>query len=140
MRHCNGMADFSDLEFMQRGRRLLVGAVMLVLGGVVGYALPHSNASPSSLTGSVRSVGNSIKDAGVAFEFKPTKDPQKGFVLQSGTPWQDNPSGPWHSKGLPSCIVPGTTTPTKATLGIITASSVGSAPSRPIVVWVACYG
>jgi len=125
---------------MQRGRRLFVGAVMLVLGGIVGYALPQSSASPSSQTGSVQSVGNSSGDAGVVFEFKPAKDSPKRFLLQSGTPWQDNPSGQWHSKGLPSCIVPGTTTPTKATLGIITASSVGSAPERPIVVWVKCYG
>ena len=134
------MAGFGDLGFMQRGRRLFVGAVMLVIGGVVGYTLPQSNASPTTQTGSVLSVGNSNKDAGVAFEFKPTKGSQQSFLLQGGTPWQNQPSGQWHWKGLPSCIVPGTTGSTKATLGIITARSVGSAPGRPIVVWVECYG
>jgi len=134
------MAGFADLEFMQRGRRLFVGAVMLVLGGVVGYTLPQSNATPTQQAGSVLSVGNSIKEVGVAFEFKPAKGPQERFLLQGGTPWQERPSGQWHSKGLPSCIVPGTTGTTKATLGIITARSVGSAPGRPIVVWVECYG
>jgi hypothetical protein len=134
------MAGFGDLEFMQRGRRLFVGAVMLVVGGVVGYTLPKSNASPSAQTGSVQSVGNISKDAVVAFEFKPSNGPQESFRLQGGTPWQDKPSGRWRSKSLPSCIVPGTTTPAKATLGIITAQGVGSAPGRPIVVWVECYG
>jgi hypothetical protein len=134
------MAGFGDLEFMQRGRRLFVGAVMLVLGGVVGYTLPQSNASPTAQAGSVLSVGNSTQDASVAFEFKPAKGPQERLLLQSRTPWQDRPSGQWHPKGLPSCIVPGTTGPTKATLGIIKARSVGTAPGRPIVVWVECYG
>jgi hypothetical protein len=134
------MAGFGDLDVMQRGRRLVVGAVMLVLGGVVGYTLPQSSASPTAQAGSVLSVGNSAKDASVAFEFKPKKGPQEAFVLQGGTPWQDRPSGQWHSKGLPNCIVPGTAGPTKATLGIIRARSVGSAPGRAIVVWVECYG
>src|SRR5262245_21700598 len=134
------MAGFSDLGFMQRGRRLFVGAVMLVIGGVVGYTLPQSNASPTTRTGSVLSVGNSNTNAGLAFDFKPAKGSQQSFLLRGGTPWQDSPSGQWHRKGLPSCIVPGTTGSTKATLGIITARSVGSAPGGAIVVWVECYG
>jgi hypothetical protein len=134
------MAGFGDLEFMQRGRRMLVGAVMLVLGGVVGYTLPQSNASPTSQTGSVISVGNATKDAGILFDFKPAKGPKESFRLQDATPWQARPSGPWHHRGQPACIVPGSTTPTKATLGIVTARSVGSAPGRPIIVWVECNG
>jgi len=134
------MAGFGDLEFMQRGRRLMVGAVMLLVGGVVGYALPQSNASPASDSGSVIAVGNMTKDAGIPFDFRSAKGQRESLVLQDATPWQATPSGPWHSKGLPNCIVPGTTTPAKATLGIITARSVGSAPGRPIVVWVECYG
>ena len=134
------MAGFGDLEFMQRGRRVVVGAVMLVLGGVVGYALPQSNASPASDSGKVTSVGNTTKDAGTPFDFQPTKGPRESLLLQDGTPWQDTPAGLWHKKGLPTCIVPGPTTPMKATLGIVTARSVGSAPGRSIVVWVECYG
>lgn len=117
-----------------------MGAVMLLLGGVVGYALPQSNASPTSESGSVTSVGNTSISAGTSFHFKPAKSPAEPLLLQNATPWQGKPSGPWHLKGLPTCIVPGTTTPTKATLGIVTARSIGSAPGRQIVVWVECYG
>jgi hypothetical protein len=133
------MADFGDLEFMQRGRRLVVGAVMLVLGGIVGYTLPKSNASPTSQAGSVISVGNTTKDAGIKFDFKPAKGPKESLRLQDATPWQAKPSGRWHFKGQPACIVAGSTTPTNATLGIVTAQSAGSAPGREIVVWVECY-
>lgn len=134
------MAGFADLDVMQRARRLSVGVVMLVVGGVVGYALPQSNASPSSETGTVTSVGNSTKDAGIRFTFKPNKGPAQNLRLQDATPWQGTPSGKWHSKGQPSCIVPGSPTTTTATLGVVTARAVGSAPGRPIVVWVECYG
>jgi hypothetical protein len=133
------MAGFGDLAFMQRGRRLVVGAVMLGVGGVVGYALPQSNASPDSETGSVVSVGNVIKDAGVRFDFRPAKGTRQSFRLQEATPWQDKPSGHWHATGLPSCLVPGSTKPVKVTLGVVTARPVGSAPGRPVVVWVECY-
>lgn len=138
LRHCNGMAGFSDLNFMQRGRRVVVGAVMLLLGGVVGYALPQNSASPASEAGSVLSVSNTTKDSGTLFDFKPAKGPKKTFRLQAATPWQRTPSGPWH-KGQPACVVPGSTTPKAATLGVVTARPVGSAPGSSIVVWVECY-
>ena len=132
------MAGFGDLDVMQRGRRLAVGAVMLVLGGVVGYALPKSDASPSSQTGEVVSVGNTTQNAGLRFTFNPDKGSTEKFLLQDATPWQDARSGHWRSKGLPPCLVPGSTVPAKATLGVVTASAVGSAPGRRIVVWVEC--
>ena len=82
------MAGFADLDVMQRARRLTVGAVMLVIGGVVGYALPQSNASPSSETGSVTSVGNVTTDAGLRFSFTPAKGKPQILRLQDATPWQ----------------------------------------------------
>src|SRR5262249_51080161 len=136
VRHCNGMADFGDLDFMQRGRRFVVGLVMLGIGGVIGYALPQSNASPKSETGTVVTVDNATTNAGVLFEFKPSKGKKESFRLQDATPWQGTKSGKWHEKGQPSCLTPGSTTPVKATLGVVTARSVGSAPERSIVVWV----
>lgn len=134
------MAGFTDLDVMQRARRLSVGVVMLLVGGVVGYALPQSNASPSSETGTVTSVGNSTKDAGLQLAFKPNKGPTQDLRLQDATPWQGTPSGKWHPNGRPSCIKPGSTTPATATLGVVTARAVGSAPGGRIVVWVECYG
>ncbi len=134
------MAGFADLDVMQRARRLTVGAVMLVIGGVVGYALPQSNASPSSETGSVTSVGNVTTDAGLRFSFTPAKGKPQILRLQNATPWQPTASGRWLATGQPSCLKAGSTKPVKVTLGIVTARAVGSAPGRPIVVWVECYG
>src|SRR5258708_14816460 len=121
------MAGFGDRELMQRGRRVLVGAVMLVLGGVVGYALPQSNASPASDSGKATSVGNTTQGAGTPFEFQPAKGHGESLLLQDGTPRQDRPYGPWHRQGLPTCIVPGTKTPMKGTLGVPTPRRVWSA-------------
>jgi len=134
------MAGFGDLDVMQRARRLSVGAVMLVLGGVVGYALPQSNASPSSEVGSITSVGNTTTDAGLRFSFTPDKGKPEPLRLQDATPWQKTSTGRWIPTGQPACLVAGSTTPVRVTLGIVTARAVGSAPGRPIVVWVECYG
>lgn len=133
------MADFSDLGFMQRGRLLFVGFVMLFLGGVVGYVLPHTNASPSSQRGSVVSVGNAAPNAGLRFEFKPVKGAREKFILQPATPWRKSRTSDWTNKGEPSCLVPGSVTPTPATIGVVDISSTGSAPGRSVVVWVECY-
>jgi len=134
------MAGFGDLDVMQRARRLTVGLVMLVLGGVVGYALPKSSASPSGEIGSVTSVGNTTTDAGVRFSFTDSKGKVQNLKFQYATAWQKTASGQWYHKGLPTCLVPGTTKSVKVTLGIITASPDGTAPGGPIVAWVECYG
>ena len=54
------------------------------------------------------------------------------------TPWQDK-SGHWHSKGTPTCLVSGLTTPTKVTVGLVDVASANSAPGRTVVVWMKCY-
>jgi hypothetical protein len=134
------MAGFGDLDFMQRGRRLVVGVAMLVLGGVVGYALPKSDASPNSESGQVVSVGDATKAAGMWFTFKPAGSGQnQRFRLQVPTPWKAKPSDPWRFTGLPPCMVPGSTMPTTATLGLITASVVGSGRDHQMVVSVECF-
>lgn len=134
------MAGFADLDVMQRARRLTVGVVMLVLGGVVGYALPQSSASPSSEIGLVTSVGNATTDAGLRFSFTATKGKPQNLRFQDATPWQATASGRWYYTGRPACLRPGTTGRVKVTLGIVTAQAVGSAPGGPLVVWVECYG
>lgn len=133
------MAGFADLEFMQRGRRLVVGAVMLVLGGVVGFALPHSNASPNAQKGSVVAVGNMKQDAAVDFWFKPFKGAKEKFQLQPATPWRKSRADHWVQTGMPSCLVAGSTNRKPVTLGIVNTSTVGAAGGRSIVVWVECY-
>ncbi|MGI9006545.1 MAG: hypothetical protein ACR2FU_10170 [Streptosporangiaceae bacterium] len=133
------MADFSDLEFMQRGRRLVVGVVMLLVGGVVGFALPHSNASPSSQKGSILSVGNATTNAGMTFEFRPVKGKTETFRWQPATPWQKTPASHWKFKGKPWCLVAGNTAAMPATVGVVNVAGTGSAPGRSVVVWVECY-
>src|SRR5579859_39857 len=134
------MAGISDLDFFQRSRRLFIGVVMLVLGGVVGYALPQNNASPNSESGQILSVGDATANAGVSFTFLPTaKGTDQTFQLQFATAWKGARSDKWHYTGLPTCVVPGSTMPEAATLGMVKVRGSGSAPDRHIIVWVECW-
>ena len=133
------MADFGDLEFMQRGRRFVVGIVILGLGGVIGFALPKNNAAPRAETGTVMSVDNATQNAGIHFAVKVKKvDEEQQFRWQEATPWRDK-TGQWHYKSMPTCLVPGSTKPTKVTVGVVDVQSANSAPGRTVVVWVKCY-
>lgn len=124
----------------QRVRTWLIGAVLIVVGVLVGYVLPQNSVSPKSEVGQVMSVHGSVGAAGAGFEFK-----TKGvtglahYTLEDPTPWQAQPNGKWHHSGQPSCLVPDSKTPVKATLGVISVHSVGSAPGNPMVVWIECY-
>ncbi len=124
----------------QRVRTWLIGAVLIVIGVLVGYALPQNSVSPKSEVGKVMSVQGSIGSAGAGFEFK-----AKGvtglvhYTLENPTPWQAKPSGAWRGTGQPSCLVPDSKTPVKVTLGVISVHPVGSAPGNPMVVWIECY-
>jgi hypothetical protein len=124
----------------QRVRTWLIGAVLIVVGVLVGYVLPQNSVSPKSEVGQVTSVHGSVGTADAGFEFK-----TKGvtglthYTLEDPTPWQAKPNGKWHGGGQPSCLVPGSKTPAKVTLGVISVHSVGSAPGNPMVVWIECY-
>ena len=97
------MAGFGDLDVMQRARRLTVGVVMLALGGVVGYALPQSNASPSSEIGSITSVGNTTTGRWPALLLHAGQGQVGALRLQDATPWQktSHPDA-GYPKGQPS--------------------------------------
>lgn len=124
----------------QRFRTWLVGAVLIIVGVLVGYALPTNSVSPKSEVGNVMSVSGSIGSANAGLEFK-----TKGvhglvhYMLENPTPWQATPNGTWHNTGQPSCLQPGSTTAVKVTLGVISVHSVGSAPGNPMIVWIECY-
>ena len=134
------MAKLGDLDFAQRGKRWAVGLLMLVIGGAIGYALPQSTASPNSEAGTVTSVSKNQGSAGIQFTFMPNGAAKTvSYTLESPTPWQQQPSGSWRN-GQPSCLIPGSTKQSKVTLGVVTISSVGSAPGGSVVVWVECYG
>jgi hypothetical protein len=134
------MAGFGDLEFMQRGRRLVVGIVMLGLGGVIGYAVPKSNAAPTAQTGTIKSVDNATTNAGILFKVKAHKvHGLQQFRWQDGTPWRDS-KGHWHDKGRPDCLIPGSPAPAKITVGAVDVQAASDARARTVLVWVKCYG
>jgi hypothetical protein len=126
---------------MQRLRNWFIGAVLIIVGAAVGYALPSSTVSPKSEVGEVLSVRGSIGSAGAGFTFK-----AKGatgsvrYRLEDPTPWQANSHGTWHSTGQPACLVPGSKKKVRVTLGVVKVEPVGSAPGNPTVVWIECYG
>jgi hypothetical protein len=133
------MAGVGDLEFMQRSRRFLVAVVALALGGVIGYVIPKSNATPKVETGTIRSVDNATADAGLLFTVKvPKVHELQQFRWQNGTMWRDT-TGSWHHAGKPPCLVPGSRAPVKITVGVVDAQEAKNAPARTVVVWVKCY-
>jgi hypothetical protein len=134
------MAGFGDLDFMQRSRRLGVGVVMLVLGGVVGYAWPQHNTSQNSESGQILAVGDAVPNEGPWFTFsRATNESVQKFRLQFATAWKGSPSDTWHYTGLPTCMVPGSTMPEVATLGVVREGGSKAAPKHKVIIWVECY-
>jgi hypothetical protein len=130
-----------DLDVTQRARRWGVGLLMLGIGAAIGYALPQSTASPRTAVGTVTSVSKNVGGSAVQLVFKPKGATQTvSYTLEDPTPWQQQANGSWHPTGQPPCLVPGSSKPTPVTLGVVTISSVGSAPGGSMVVWVECYG
>ena len=123
----------------QRIRSWFIGAVLIALGVLVGQILPRSSVSPKSETGTVISVNRGGPAAGFTFKPKGAGAKDQTFTLvEVPTPWQGSPSGAWHSKGQPACLVSGSSKPQRATLGVVTVQAVGSAPASTLVVWVEC--
>jgi|SRR6202050_5329074 hypothetical protein len=125
----------------QRLRGWVIGAVLIVAGVLVGYALPQSTVSPKAEIGTVMKVNGAIGGKDSTLVFKTTG--QHGTVrypMQDPIPWQGTSNGGWHYTGEPPCLVPGSSTPVKATLGVISVHAEGSAPGGPMIVWVKCYG
>src|SRR5215469_3319361 len=112
----------------QRLRTWLVGAVLVVVGVLVGYLLPQNAASPRSEVGKVMSVGSGIGSSGAGFDFKSRGASVVHYTLEDPTPWQATPNGRWHLTGQPPCLTPGSKTPVTVTLGVISVHPVGSAP------------
>jgi len=135
------MAGIGDLDFMQRSRRLGVGVVMLVLGGVVGYAWPQHNTSQKSESGQILAVGDAVPNEGPWFTFsRATNGSVQKFRLQFATAWKGSPSDKWHYTGLPTCMVPGSTMPEPATLGVVRERGSKAVPHHKVIIWVECYG
>jgi hypothetical protein len=124
------VAKLSDLDVAQRSRRLFTGAFMLVVGGVIGFALPHHNAFAQSQTGTVSSVTVGKNGAATVFTF--TRTGGQPVRLWAPAVWQATPTGAWHTTGLAPCLTAGK----KVTLGMVDASS--SAPSSWVVTSVTC--
>ncbi len=130
------MAGWADAK--QRGRSWLISAALIVLGVVVGQALPRSNASTTSETGTVTSVHPSQDGSATTFVFQ-YKGNKQTYVLGDRTPWQDKP-GAWQRSGLPSCMTSTSLTPRRMTIGVINVQTTGTLAGGPLVVWVKCEG
>jgi hypothetical protein len=126
---------------MQRLRNWFIGAVLVIVGVAVGYALPSNTVSPKSEVGELISVRGGIGSAtaGITFKAKGATGSVR-YHLEDPTPWLAKPHGTWHMSGQPSCLVPGSKKRVRVTLGVIQVEPVGSAPGNPTVVWIECFG
>ena len=124
------MAKLSDLDVAQRSRRLFTGALMLVVGAVIGFAFPHHQAFDQSQTGTVSSV--SVGKNGAATTFMFTRTGGQPVRVWAPADWQATANGAWHTTGLAPCLTAGK----KVTLGMVDTSS--SAPSSWVVTSVTC--
>jgi hypothetical protein len=121
----------------QRFRGWLIGAVLVVVGVLVGYALPQSTASPKSELGTVMKVSGAVGVNGSTLMFKVKGQPAPvKYPTQDRIPWQAKSGGTWTHGDEPPCLVPGT----KVTLGVISVHQDGTAPGGAMIVWVECYG
>jgi hypothetical protein len=79
----------------QRLRTWVIGAVLIVIGVLVGYALPRSSVSPSSDAGTVTAVRGTVVSATSKIVFKPKKAKAALVTYTSGIPAVSRPaSGP----------------------------------------------
>lgn len=120
-----------------RLRTWLIGAALIALGALVGYALPQNTVSPKSEPGTVMLMHGHLGAPGARFEFKASGKGNAAvtYPLEDPTPWQATSGGAWHTQGQAPCLAPGA----KATVGVINVHAVGSAPGHPTVVWIECY-
>src|SRR5260370_36558523 len=94
---------------------------MLVVGGVIGYALPHHMAFAQSQTGTVSSV--TVGKNGGATTFTFTRTSGQPVRVWAPADWQATPTGAGPTTGLAPCLAAGK----KATPGLVNTAS--SAPS-----------
>jgi hypothetical protein len=119
-----------------RLRTWLIGAALIVVGVIVGYALPQNSVAPKSEAGTVLSVKGHLGNPTASLRFKPTgATGPVTYPLDSPTPWQPKSGATWNTSGTPACLTPGS----KVTLGVINVDGVGSAPSGERIIWVECF-
>ena len=133
------MAKVSDVT--QRARTWLIWAVLVVVGVVVGQALPQNTATPKAESGTVTAVNATA--TGTTFVFRPvvgTKvGTQQSLGLLNSTAWQSKP-GDWHTGGLPSCMSLKPHQTHHLMLGVVAVKGTGTLPDETLVVWVKCEG
>jgi hypothetical protein len=125
-------------DMTQRLRPYLIGAILLVVGVLVGYSLPSNSVSPKSEIGVVKVVNGSMASENANFTFKQNGAKTKlvRYFIGDPTPWQPKSGAKWDHHGQPACLKPGAT----VTIGVINVRAVSPAPGKPMVVWVECYG
>lgn len=130
------MAKMADVK--QRGRSWLIGVALIVVGVLVGQAIPRDTAAPAAESGTLTSATKGACGSGTAIVFQ-YKGSRQTFTLGDRTPWQDKP-GVWHPGGLPSCMTPSARTPSHITIGVVNVQSTGTLAGGLLVVWIRCEG
>lgn len=129
---------FGDLQ--KRGRSWLVSGGLIALGVVVGYALPVSSVAPKTETGTVTQVSGKpgSKPVSSMVTFQQSGGTKQTYQFVDTTPWRATATSKWRSAGDPPCLVPGSGTPEKATIGVVTVKGVANQPDRSMIEWVEC--
>ena len=125
------MASTGNLR--KRGRAWLTYAALLLVGILVGHAIPSNSATPKSVTGTITSVSAGSQNAAATFVLASGKaKPAKYILAASGMP----PCLTAVSVGTASAAKGGRAV--KVTVGVISVPSFGDFPGGDYVVWVHC--
>jgi len=79
------MAKMADVK--QRGRSWLIGVALIVVGVLVGQAIPRDTAAPAAESGTLTSATKGAGGSGTAIVFQ-YKGSRQTFTLGDRTPWQ----------------------------------------------------
>lgn len=137
-------------DLKKTGRTWLTAAALILVGILVGNAIPNDSATPTVVTGTISSVGPGSASTLATFMLTPKSGTGKRYVITDQTKWQDSKGG-WRQAGVPSCLAglaaktastgsakPGQAT-SSATIGVINVDAADGAPgASQLVVWVKC--
>lgn len=127
-------------DVQKRGRSWMVSGGLIGLGVVVGYALPVSSVAPKTETGMILAVSGApgSSPVRVLVTFQQTGSTKQTYQFVQTTPWRATATSKWRNAGDPPCLVPGSGTPEKATIGVVTVKGTGTQPDRSMIEWVEC--
>ncbi len=136
----------STKNLAKRGQAWLTYGALLLLGILVGHAIPGNSATPNSVTGATSAASGGAD----TFKLAPKGAKATSYKLTNQTVWQVTP-GAWKS-GMPPCLAgdfvrttsssgapkPAAASSKQVTIGVISVPSVTGGGPLQLVVWVRC--